>query len=57
MQIDVKTVEPDTTISDAMLMLADSHISALPVVDRSGKMVGVLSRTDILAAEEDAENC
>jgi CBS domain-containing protein len=56
MKIEVKTIEPDASISDAMLMLADSHISALPVVDRSGKMVGVLSRTDILAAEEDAES-
>jgi CBS domain-containing protein len=55
MQIEVKTIEPDASINDAMLMLADSHISALPVVDRSGKMVGVLSRTDIFAAEEDVE--
>jgi CBS domain-containing membrane protein len=47
---DVRAVGTDTTVAEAVVVLADSHISALPVVDRQGKIVGVLSTTDILGA-------
>lgn len=50
MQADLKTVAPDATVAEAVQVLADSHVSALPVVDGSGKLVGVLSTTDILNA-------
>ena len=56
MQTDVKTVDPEILLDEAMLTLADSHVTALPVVDQSGKMLGVLSRTDVLAAEEEVES-
>jgi CBS domain-containing protein len=56
MQGDVRTVPPDAVVQDAAALLADSHISALPVVDGIGRMVGVISRTDILASEEEAED-
>jgi CBS domain-containing protein len=56
MQTDVQTVPPDAVVNDAVVTLADSRISALPVVDGTGRMVGVLSRTDILASEEEAED-
>ena len=55
MVTDVQTVAPDAVVQDAATVLADSHISALPVVDGIGRMVGVISRTDILASEEEAE--
>jgi chloride channel protein, CIC family len=55
MQPDVKIVGPDMRVEDALLTLADFHVSAVPVVDPSGKIVGVLSRTDIAAAEEELE--
>ena len=56
MQTEVQTVPSDSVVNDAIVTLADSHISALPVVDGVGRMVGVISSTDILASEEEAED-
>ena len=50
MRKDVKTVDLDATVADAIAILADVHVSALPVADAHGKVVGVLSTTDILGA-------
>ena len=54
MQRAVKTVRLDAAVNDAVLTLADSHISALPVLDGTGRMVGVISSTDILTSEAEA---
>ena len=56
MQRAVKTVSLDAAVNDAVVTLADSHVSALPVVDGLGRMVGVISSTDILTSEAEAEN-
>ncbi len=50
MRTDVKTVDLDATVGDAITTLADVHVSALPVTDARGHVVGVLSTTDILGA-------
>jgi CBS domain-containing membrane protein len=50
MRTDVKTVDVDATVGDAITALADVHVSALPVTDARGQVVGVLSTTDILGA-------
>jgi len=50
MQTDVKTVDIDATVEDAITTLADVHVSALPVTDARGRIIGVLSTTDILGA-------
>jgi CBS domain-containing protein len=50
MRTDVKTVTPDATIADAVLVLAEAHISAVPVVNGRNRMIGVLSTTDVLNA-------
>jgi CBS domain-containing protein len=55
MQADLETVSPETSVNDVFVALAESRISALPVVDEAGRLVGVISRTDILGSEEDAE--
>lgn len=52
----VVTVRLETPVKDAVVMLADDHISALPVTDNAGRMVGVVSSTDILTAEAEAED-
>lgn len=54
MQRDVKTVGLDAAVNEAVVTLADSHISALPVVDGTGRMVGVVSSTDVLSSEAEA---
>ena len=56
MQTDVQTVRPDAVVNDAVITLAESHITGLPVVDGGGRLVGVISTTDILAAEEETED-
>jgi CBS domain-containing protein len=55
MQTDVQTVLVDTPVNDVFVTLADSRISALPVVDSTGRLLGVISKSDILASEEEAQ--
>ncbi len=57
MQVTVKTVGPNARVADAIVTLADSHISAVAVVDAGGRMVGVVSSTDILTSEAEACDC
>ena len=54
MQRKVRTVDSDATIADAVVSLADGHVSGMPVVDGTGKVIGVLSTTDVLTAEAEA---
>lgn len=56
MRTDLKVVEPDATIEDVVIDLAEGHVSALPVVDPRGRLIGVLSTTDVLQAEADCES-
>jgi CIC family chloride channel protein len=56
MQKDVKTVDPEAAVNDAVVGLSDSHISALAVIDGMGRMVGVISSTDILTSEAEAQD-
>jgi CIC family chloride channel protein len=56
MQTDVQTIPPDAVVNDAVVSLAESHITGLPVVDGGGRLVGVISTTDILASEEEVED-
>lgn len=54
MTTDVVTIEPGATLSEALELLADTHVSAVAVVDRYQALVGVVSSTDILAAGAEA---
>ncbi len=51
MRTDLTTISVDGTVADAVAILADTRLSALPVVDRWGRAVGVLSTREILEAE------
>jgi CBS domain-containing protein len=44
-------VKPHTPLQDAIKILADRRISGLPVVDEAGKLVGVISETDLMWKE------
>jgi CBS domain-containing protein len=48
----VVTVHPETTISAAGRLLLDRDITAAPVVDDDGAVVGVVSRRDLLVGRE-----
>src|SRR3970040_961516 len=51
MRTDVRTIVPDPTIAEGVELLAEGHVSGLPVGDKHDRIVGVLSSTDILEAE------
>jgi len=43
----VVTIQPDDLIIDAAQLMLDHKISGLPVVDANGKLVGMLTESDI----------
>jgi CBS domain-containing protein len=45
---DVVTVSPDTDVGDAVKLLAEHDVSALPVLDANRNLVGVLSEADLI---------
>jgi CBS domain-containing protein len=55
MSRDLFTVKPQTPIKEAINILAERNISGLPVVDDAGKLVGVISETDLLWQETGVE--
>ena len=44
------TVLPETSFQDALKMMQDGHFRRLPVVDETGKLVGIVSERDLLHA-------
>jgi CBS domain-containing protein len=52
MSRDVVTVRPGDDIAEAVRLLAEHDVSALPVIDDSGMVVGVISETDLMRREE-----
>jgi CBS domain-containing protein len=51
MQTRLRTISTDATIADAVVAFAETQVSALPVIDRLGRAVGVVSTREILKAE------
>jgi CBS domain-containing protein len=47
----VISVTPDTGIKAAATLLADNGVSALPVIDAKGALVGIVSEADLLPLE------
>ena len=50
MTADPLTVEPDDEVDTAARIISEKHHNRLPVVDGEGKLVGVVTRVDVLAA-------
>ncbi len=48
-------VRPEASLQEAIHLLAAHRISGLPVVDASGKLVGVISETDLMWQETGVE--
>jgi CBS domain-containing protein len=51
MQTNLKTISADATVANAVAVLTENGVSALPVLDRLGRAVGVCSTRDVLLAE------
>jgi len=48
---DVITISPHTTLPEAHKIMTEQLIRRLPVVDKKGKLVGIVTRGDIRGAE------
>ncbi|HEY6059147.1 MAG TPA: CBS domain-containing protein [Gemmatimonadales bacterium] len=51
MRTNLKTIDAEASVADAVAALTEYGVSALPVLDRHGRAVGVCSTRDIIAAE------
>jgi CBS-domain-containing membrane protein len=47
----VITIGPEKSIQDAARLLADYRISGAPVVDRAGRMVGLVTEADLIGKD------
>jgi CBS domain-containing protein len=48
----VLTVKPDTRIAEVARLLVENDISAVPVVDDQGQMLGIISEADLMRRAE-----
>jgi CBS domain-containing protein len=48
----VITVGPGTSIVEAAKLMLDNHLSGLPVLDKGGKLIGIVSEGDFLRRSE-----
>ncbi|WP_036476605.1 CBS domain-containing protein [Myxosarcina sp. GI1] len=55
MTSDPTVVKPQTPLQDAIKILAEKKISGLPVVDDTGKLVGIISESDLMWQETGVE--
>ncbi len=52
MTTEVVTVHPDDNVEKVAQLLLEHHISGLPVVDKDGKLVGVVTEGDLVFREK-----
>jgi CBS-domain-containing membrane protein len=48
----VITISPDTDVAHAARLLLENHINGIPVVTSSGKVVGILCQSDLVAQQK-----
>ena len=51
------TLPPSATLAEAMAVLLDRNVGALPIVDAGGALVGILSERDVLLKAAGVEGC
>jgi CBS domain-containing protein len=52
MTTEVICVEPDTDVRATARLLVENRISAVPVIDKAGKLVGIISEGDLMRRPE-----
>jgi len=55
MTAEVLTVSPETSISELSKTLENRQIGGLPVVDKGGRLVGVITQSDLVDRARDLE--
>lgn len=51
----VVTISPTASVTDAVRLICEHGISGLPVVDRDGKLVGIITKTDLITLEYETQ--
>ena len=49
---EVKTVSPETEITQAAKLLLSERINGVPVVNQTGELVGILCQSDLIAQQK-----
>jgi CBS domain-containing protein len=49
---DLVTVGPDASVTEAARLMSENDVSALPVLDKDGRLVGIVSEADLLRRKE-----
>ena len=55
MTTEILTVAPETSISELSKMLENRKIGGVPVVDQGGRLVGVITQSDLVERARDLE--
>ena len=55
MDADIPSVTPEEDASDAINLLAKTDLGAIPVVDADRKVVGIVSESDLILADEESD--
>jgi CBS domain-containing protein len=55
MNTDVPVVSPDDDARKAIEILARQDLAAIPVVDGDGKVVGIVSESDLILSDEESD--
>ena len=55
MTTEVLTVSPETSIADLSKTLENRKIGGLPVVDKDGRLVGIITQSDLVERARDLE--
>ncbi len=54
MVVNPVTIHPEQTLADALALMSQHQISGIPVVERNGTLVGILTNRDVRFATENA---
>lgn len=52
MVVDPITIRPDATLMDALTTMADNNISGIPVTEKGGKLLGIITNRDVRFASD-----
>lgn len=52
MKTDIISVSPESEITHATNLLLENHINGVPVIDKNGKLVGIICQSDIIAQQK-----
>jgi CBS domain-containing protein len=51
----VQTVDPEMDVQDLATLMVEKRVNPVPVLDEEGRLVGIVSHTDLLQMIEEAE--